>query len=403
MSLDYRPNDPAVLADPFPLYRRMRDEDPAHWSPLLKAWVLTRYEDVKHACQDPEMSSDRLRPFFAKLPSAEAGRIAELIRVLTLWMVFRDPPVHTRLRRLSSKVFHTRSMQARRPNVEGLVQWLLAGLDGRETLDFIGEFAGPLPALVIMDMLGVPRGELARLKRLSDEMALFIGSTRDSPEKYARAEAATHEMADLFRELIAARRANPRADLLTELILAEDAGDRLTEDELVATCVILLFAGHETTTHHLANGLRALLSFPAEMEKLRKEPDLAAAAVEELLRYDGPIGALVRIVSRPLERHGKMLKPGERVFLLMNAANRDERAYAAPDCVDLHRHGPAHLTFGFGAHLCLGFPLARLEGQVALPAVLRRWRSIELAQDIPGWLDSMVLRGMSAMPIRVRA
>jgi cytochrome P450 len=403
MSLDYRPNDPAVLADPFPLYRRMRDEDPAHWSPVLKAWVLTRYEDVKHACQDPEMSSDRLRPFFAKLPAAEAGRIAELIRVLTLWMVFRDPPLHTRLRRLSSKVFHTRSMQARRPNVEALVQWLLGGLDGREALDFVADFAGPLPALVIMDMLGVPRGELQRLKRLSDEMALFIGSTRDSPEKYPRAEAATHEMADLFRELIAARRAKPEADLLTELVQVEDAGDRLSEDELVATCVILLFAGHETTTHHIANGLRALLSFPGEMEKLRKDADLAPAAVEELLRYDGPIGALVRIVSRPLELHGKALKTGERVFLLMNAANRDERAYPGPDRVDLGRHGPAHLTFGFGPHLCLGFPLARLEGQVALPAVLRRWRSIELARDQVGWLDSMVLRGMSAMPIRVRA
>ncbi|MGE5639378.1 MAG: cytochrome P450 [Clostridia bacterium] len=404
-ALDYRPNDPAVLADPFPLYRQLRDEEPVHWSPRLKAWVLTRYEDVRAACEDVDgMSSDRLRPFFAKLPPAEAGRIAELIRVLTLWMVFRDPPVHTRLRRLASKVFHTRSMQARRPNVESVVGWLLDGLAGRERVDFIADFAGPLPALVIMDMLGVPRGELARLKRLSDEMALFIGSTRDSPEKYGRAEAATHEMAELFRDLIAARRAAPQADLLSELVAVEDGGERLSEDELVATCVILLFAGHETTTHHIANGLRALIAFPNQQEKLRKDPALAPAAVEELLRYDGPIGALVRIVAEPHELRGHALAKGDRVFLLMNAANRDPRAYPEPDRVDLARHGPPHLAFGFGIHLCLGFPLARLEGQVALPAVLARWRSIEVDESRPlEWIDSMVLRGMAALPLRVAA
>ncbi|MBV8031306.1 MAG: cytochrome P450 [Betaproteobacteria bacterium] len=400
---EYNPADPAVRADPFPLYRRLQDDDPAHWSPALKAWVLTRYDDVKDACLDDAMSSDRLRPFFAALPSAEAERVRELMRVLTLWMVFRDPPVHTRLRRLASKVFHARSMQARRPAVESLIQWLLAGLDGRDAFDFIADFAGPLPALVIMDMLGVPRGELERLKRLSDEMALFIGSTREAAGKYSRAEAATREMAALFRELIAARRSEPRPDLLSELVHVEEGGERLSEDELVATCVILLFAGHETTTHHLANGLLALLSFPAQMQKLREEPGLSPAAVEELLRYDGPIGALVRIVMQPHRLHGKELRSGDRVFLIMNAANRDPRAYEEPDRLDFARHGPPHLTFGFGPHLCLGFPLARLEGQLALPAVLARWRSIELADGTLEWLDSMVLRGMIRMPVRVRA
>src|SRR6195256_5651161 len=212
MSIDYRPNDPSVLADPFPLYQRMRDEDPAHWSPVLKAWVLTRYDDVKRVCLDLRMSSDRLRPFFRTLPSTEAARMAELIRILTLWMVFRAPPEHTRLRRLASRVFHVRSIHALRPNVEALTAWLLGRIGDREDFDFIAEFAGPLPALVIMDMLGAPRAELARLKRLSDEMALFIGGARDTPEKYARAEAATHEMAELFRALIQARRAVPRDD-----------------------------------------------------------------------------------------------------------------------------------------------------------------------------------------------
>ena len=403
MPLEYRPSDPAVLADPFPIYQRMRDEEPAHWSPQLKAWVLTRYDDVKRVCLDSErMSSDRLRPFFGALPSPEAARMAELIRILTLWMVFRDPPMHTRLRRLASRVFNVRSMHALRPNVEAITGWLLDRIGDKKEFDFIAEFAGPLPALVIMDMLGVPRGELARLKHLSDEMALFIGSARATPDKYARAEAGTHEMADLFRSLIKERRAARRADLLSELVHVEEEGDRLSEDELVAMCVLLLFAGHETTTHHITNGLAALLRFPAELEKLRKHPAMAPAAVEELLRYDGPIGAQVRIVQEPQACHGREFKTGDRVFLMMNAANRDERAYADPDRVDLDRSGPAHLTFGFGPHICLGFPLARLEGQIAIPAVLERWRHIEVVPGPLEWMDSMVLRGMLSFPVLVR-
>jgi cytochrome P450 len=398
----YQPNDPATLNDPFPLYARMREQDPAHWSPVLKAWVLTRYDDVKRACLDTAgMSSDRLRPFFATLASAQAERIAELMRYLTRWMVFRDPPEHTRLRRLAAKVFNVRSISALRPRIEVIAAELLDGLRGRREFDFIGEFAGPLPALVIMHMLGVPRGELSRLKHLSDEMALFIGSARDSADKYGRAEAATAEMAALFRGLIALRRRTPEQDLLSELIRVEDEGDRLTEDELVATCLLLLFAGHETTTHHIANGLCALMQFPGELQRLRDEPGLAAAAVEELLRYDGPIGAQVRVVQRPHTLHGKALQPGERVFLMMNAANRDPRAFPDPDRLDLRRNGVPHLSFGFGVHICLGFPLARLEGQIALPAVLQRWRRLEIAAQRLEWLDSMVLRGMKAMPVRV--
>ncbi len=400
----YDPNALTTESDPFPVFARLRDEDPAHWSPSLKGWVLTRYDDVKRVCLDTAgMSSDRLRPFFATLPSAEGERIAALMRYLTLWMVFKDPPEHTRLRRLAARVFNVRSVNALRPHIEAITGSLLDDLRGRREFDFIGEFAGPLPALVIMHMLGVPRTELARLKRLSDEMALFIGSARDSPDKYGRAEAATTEMAALFRDLAARRRAQPQADLLSALVQAQEGGDRLTDDELVATCVLLLFAGHETTTHHIANGVRALLQFPGELQKLRSQPRLAAPAVEELLRYDGPIGAQVRIVREPQTLHGKHLKPGERVFLLMNAANRDPRAFSEPDRLDLERNGVPHLTFGFGAHICLGFPLARLEGQIAIPALLQRWRRMEIAAPRLEWLDSMVLRGMKRLPLRVEA
>jgi len=398
--MEFRPEDPAFLADPFPVFARMRDEDPCHWSPRLKSWVLTRYDDVKRVCLGQEMSSNRLAPFFATLPAQASGRIASLVRYLSLWMVFRDPPDHTRLRRLASRVFTLKAMRAMRPNVEAIAAHLLAEIGERDAFDFIAGFAGPLPALVIMDLLGVPRSELARVKRLSDDIALFIGSSRGAAEKYAAAESATKEMAEFFRSLIVARRAAPQADVLSELVHLDDAGDRFTEDELIATCILLLFAGHETTTNHIANGLLALMRFPDEMQKLRADPSLAQRAVEELLRYDGPTTAQGRVVQVEHELHGHTLKPGDRVFLMINSANRDPRAYPDPDRVDIERDGVPHLAFGFGLHICLGFPLARLEGEVSLPAVLARFSSIEPAGE-PRWLDSLVFRGMAEFPVRV--
>ena len=402
-AIDFRPEAPAFLADPFPIYRRLRAEDPVHWSPRLKAWVLTRYDDCKAVLLDKEISSDRLRPYFATLPGAEAARIGEIIRYLTHWMVFRDPPEHSRLRRLTSKVFNLQSMNAMRPATEDLVQWLFKRIGDRADIDFIADFAGPLPALVIMAMLGVPREELAGVKRMSDDIALFIGSSRMSGDKYDIAERATHEMAAFFLDFIRDRKSNPRKDLLSELAHMEDDGDRLTEDELVATCILLLFAGHETTTNHVANGLLSLLRFPREFDLLREKPELAPRAIEELLRYDGPSGAQVRVVKVEQELRGNTLKPGDRVFLMLNAANRDPEAYDEPDRLVLGRGGVAHLTFGFGMHICLGFPLARMEGQVALPAVLRHWKKIALAvpEDRIEWLNSMVFRGMKALPLSV--
>ncbi len=402
-AIDFRPEAPEFLANPYPFYRRLREEDPVHWSPRLKAWVLTRYDDVKAVLLDREISSDRMRPFFATLPGPEAARIGDIIRYLSTWMVFRDPPEHSRLRRLTGKVFHVQSMHAMRPTVEELVAWLLEHIGERENVDFIADFAGPLPALVIMAMLGVPREELALVKRLSDDMALFIGSSRMSPDKYDIAERATKEMAAFFAALIRDRRKKPKNDLLSQLVHLEDGDDRLSQDELVATCILLLFAGHETTTNHVANGLLALLKFPDQMVALRADPGLAARAVEELLRYDGPSGVQARVVRVAQELRGRTLAPGDRMFVVLSAANRDPAAYAAPERLDLQRNGVSHLSFGFGMHICLGFPLARLEGQIALPAVLARWPSIELA--VPEakleWLNSMVFRGMTSLPLNV--
>ena len=401
-AIDWHPEAPATLANPYPVFARMRDEDPCHWSPRLSSWVLTRYSDIKSMCLDKDgVSSDRLRPFFASLPSAEASRIAEITRYLSLWMVFKDPPEHTRLRRLTGKVFSTRAMQAMRPKVEQIAERLLDDIGERDQFDLLADYASPLPCLVIMAMLGVPAEDMAEVKRLSDEIALFIGSSRTSAEKYDTAEAATREMALFFQGLIADRRRTPRNDALSELALLRDGDDAFTEDELVATCILMLFAGHETTTNHIANGMLALMRFPDQMQRLRADAGLASAAVEELLRYDGPSGAQVRIIKHAQQLHGKTLEPGQRVFMMLNAANRDPLAYADPDRLDLGRDGVPHLAFGFGGHICLGFPLARTEGAVALPALLGRYSQLEPMAE-PEWINSLVFRGMKALPVAVR-
>jgi cytochrome P450 len=404
--IDYRPDAPRNLANPFPILARMREQDPCHWSPRLKSWVITRYDDVKRACFHADIySSNRLQPFFAAMPSEESIKIGSLMRFLTQWMVFQDEPNHARLRKLTSKVFNQRSMQAMRPQIEAITQHLLQAMDdhidkpGAE-LDFISAFAGPLPCLVIMAMLGVPKEDLDKVKKLSDDLALFIGSSREEGAKYESAEVATFEMAAYFRAQIKDRRINPRKDLLSDLILVQDMGERLNTDELIATCILLLFAGHETTTNHLANSLLALMQFPDQLEKLRSNPALAPKAIEELLRYDGPSSAQVRIVTVAHELHGNALNEGDRVFMMLNAANRDPQTFRDPNRLDIDRKGPPHLAFGFGIHLCLGFPLARMEGQIAIPAVLKKFKNIELASE-PEWLNSLVFRGMKQLPISV--
>jgi len=399
-SIDWRPEDPAILANPYPIFSRMRDEDPCYWSDRLRSWVITRYDDVKAMCLDKErLSSGRLRPFFQSLPGSEASRISEIIRYLSLWMVFKDPPEHTRLRKLTAKVFSARAMQAMRPQVETIADQLLDALGERDEFDLIADYAGPLPCLVIMAMLGVPVQALAQLKRLSDEIALFIGSSRMSSDKYDTAEQATQEMAAFFKALIGERRAHPKTDAISELVHLLDGEDRFSDDELVASCILMLFAGHETTTNLIANGVYALIHFPDAYQALRNDPTLAQNAVEELLRYDGPSGSQVRVVCRSFALHGKELQAGQRVFMMLNAANRDPRAYPDPDRLDLSRDGAAHLAFGYGSHICLGFPLARLEGMVAIPALLNRFRSLELLKE-PPWINSLVFRGMQQCLLR---
>ncbi len=399
----FDPDDVAIRRDPFPLFARLRSEDPVHWSPILKSWVLTRYEDCRLALTSPSLSAERVRAFLARRDGDPAD-LAALRAQMDRWMVFRDPPDHTRLRGLANRAFTPQAVLARGPAIATLVDELLAPLADRRRFDLIADFAEPLPAYVIMDMLGVPRADLRSVRRWSDELALFVGAARGAGGgRYDRAEEGAHRLAEFFRALVAERRARPQDDLTTALIRASDAGETLDEEEIVATAVLLLFAGHETTTHLIGNGMLHMLGIGTPWRHLVEAPVAAETAVEECLRYEGPIGAIGRVVAAPIEIGGRRLAEGERVFALLNAGNRDPDAFPAADHFDLGRNPNRHLTFGFGIHFCLGAPLARLEGKIALQQLARRFPGLELDdQDEPDWVDSLVLRGLRRLPVRNR-
>lgn len=399
MTFTFDPKAVARAENPFPVFARLREEDPVHWNATLKGWVLTRYDDVRRALRAPEYSSDRLRPFFDNLPPEEKKKLADLGGLIPLWLVFRNPPDHTRLRSIMNPAFVPGAMARMREGITVLVDELIDRFADRGTVEFIREFALALPGNVICDLLGLPRSDLARLKSWSDELQLFIGGSKVTAGKYERAERGTHEMAQYFREVIRERRRQPGSDLVSTLIAARDEKGGLTEDELVATCILMLFGGHETTSNLLGNGMLSFLRHPGELAKLRAEPALAASAIEECLRYDGPGGYVVRVVAEDHELGGKTLLKGQRVFAMVPAANRDPARFPDPDRFDIRRSDNPHLTFGQGPHFCLGAPLARAEALAALPRVFERLENVKIAVDQLEWRDATIMRGVETLPL----
>jgi cytochrome P450 len=395
----YDPRRPEVVADPYPAWERLREEDPVHWSESLGGWVLTRYADVRAALADARLSADRITPFLSRRGPTATEAVEALLRRLGLWVVFTDPPIHTRLRGVLGRAFTGRAIELRRSRVEGIVGWLLDRAAAAGEFDVIRDFAYPLPVAVIGDLLGIPPEDHERLKAWSDELAIFVGSALTTPDKNERAARGVAELHEYFEHVVARRRAVPADDLVTALLAAEQQDDGLSQAELVASCVLLLFAGHETTTNLIGNSVLALLRNPAAARTWREDPALTASAVEELLRFDGPTAAMVRVAREDLPIDGRVVHRGDRLFLMINAANRDPRQFQEPDRLDLRRADNRHLAFGHGIHFCLGAPLARLEGQVALPALLARFSGLSPRGEGPEWLDSLVFRGMRSLPV----
>jgi cytochrome P450 len=391
--LRFNPMDPAFVADPYPTYRRLRAEDPVHQSPL-GFWVLTRYEDVVAALRDPRLAKEAIPAFVAArfgLPVAGPG----------LSMLDRDPPDHTRLRGLVSKAFTPRVVDVLRPHIQQIVDGLLDRVENQGGMDLVEDFAYPLPVTVICEMLGVPVEDRERFKIWGLDIARGLDAIWLPPDSDVakRSLAARHELADYFRHLIARRRAQPRADMLSGLIAAEEAGDKLNEEDLLATCILLLVAGHETTVNLIGNGMLALLRHPGQLHRLQEDPGLMVTAVEELLRYDGPVQRTARIPSEDVTIGGLLIPKGELVMPFIGAADRDPAQFRDPERLDITRTDNRHIAFGWGIHFCLGAPLARIEGQIAIGTIVRRLPNLRLATEAPAFRQSLTLRGLSTLPV----
>ncbi len=390
----FNPMDPTFVADPYPTYRQLRTEDPVHHSPM-GFWVLTRYEDVVAALRDPRLAKEAIAAFVA-------ARFGALVPITGLSMLDRDPPDHTRLRSLVSKAFTPRVVEGLRPRVQQIVDGLIARALEKGSMDLIEEFAYPIPVNVICEMLGVPVEDHERFKGWSLDIARGLDSILLPPDSEVpkRSVASRTALAEYFRELIAKRRVSPRADLLSALIAAEEAGDKLSENELLATCILLLIAGHETTVNLIGNGTLALLRHPDQLHRLRENPALIGTAVEELLRFDGPVQRTARIPSEDVVIDGRTIAKGEMVMPFIGAADRDPAQFPDPDRLDIGRSDNRHIAFGWGIHFCLGAPLARVEGQIAINTLVQRLPKLALATDTPQFRESLTLRGLTSLPVQ---
>jgi unspecific monooxygenase len=393
--LGFDPGDPAFRADPYAHYRRLAAGGRRLHRTDVGLRVTTSYGLCEQVLRDPRFGH---RP--------EGGGLWRESRARNRSFLTMDPPDHTRLRRLVSKAFTPRLVERLRPRVEALVDELLDGVSG--DVDLIATLAYPLPVIVISEMLGVPAQDRDLFKGWSDSLARGLDPDFLLPDdEIEQREKAREEFAAYFRDLAAQRRVRPREDLLSALVGVSDGGDALSEEELLATCVLLLVAGHETTVNLIGNGALALLRDPAQLELFRRRPENVQAAVEELLRYDPPVQLTLRAALEDVDLDGTFVERGKLVLLLTGAANRDPAVFEDPDRLDLTRYSdgretPRHLSFGHGIHFCLGAPLARLEGQVALKKLFERDVALAGAGDLV-YRDNLVLRGLRDLPVTIRA
>ena len=392
--------DPAVLADPYPLYQQLRSADPVHWDPFLHAWVVTRYADVVTVLL--RFSANRT-PTPQQLEAIGLASLSPVAQVMVRQMLFLDAPAHTRIRSLSAQAFTPRRVAVLAEHIRDIAERLLDAVGPAGRMELIGDFAAPLPAIVTAEMLGLPTADHEKLKVWSADFAEVLGNFQHNPERAARTLQATEAMTSYFREAIREQRAHPRDGLVSDLLAAEVAGDRLTEDEVIANSIITMVGGQETTTNLIGNGLLTLLRNPEQLARLRAEPSLMPAAVEELLRYESPSQHTARLAPDDVELGGRAIKKRQAVIAVMGAANRDPERFPEPDRLDLGRQDNRHLAFGWGAHFCFGAPLARIEGQIAFEALLRRFSRLVADPAPVVWRQNLGLRGLEALPLSVSA
>ena len=396
-------NDPAVLADPHPLLRRLREEDPVHWCEPIHGWVVTRYDDVCAAFRNPALSSRRTEALVAsQLPPDRLDVAREFTRVISGMMLMKDGADHHRLRVLGNRGLPPSVLAALRPGIERVAEELLDRVAGRGGMDLVADLAAPLPATMIADLFGIPREDRARFQRWSDDMARFFGGTARDPERDARlANDGAVAMEAYFRDLMASRRGRPGNDLMTLFLAGQEAG-KLTSDEVAQQCIVLLVGGHVTTIDQLSNLVHALLEHPDQWRLLLEDPGLVKQAVEESLRYEPAVPVVHRLATEDVEIGGRTVRRGQLVYLSMQAANRDPSRFPEPDRFDITRTDNPHLAFAGGPHVCLGAGLARAELAVGLSALLRRFPGLRLDPTAPAVrrCESMMFRGFASLPVR---
>jgi cytochrome P450 len=389
--------DPTFRADPHPVLARLRRDEPAHYDGVINRWVLTRHDDVERVLRDRTMSLDPHKAnegTYMRLFLPPPGQAAN--------MLFSDPPDHTRLRALVNKAFTPRAVERLAPRIRRIIDELLDPVAEGESFDLIEALAGPLPVIVIAEMLGIDSADRDDFKRWS-ELDVRTFNPFLSDEERAAVSSALGERDAYLRRVLARRRAQPRDDLLSALIAAEEAGDRLDDDEIVTMCELLLVAGNVTTTDLIGNGVWILLRHPTELSKLRAEPSLIDNAVEEILRFESPVVQSVRIPTSDVAIRGCPMRRGESVVVFLAAANRDPDVYPEPDRFDVTRRDVHHQSFGGGVHFCLGAPLARLEARLAIGALLERFPHLRLADEAPVWRALPVFRGLANLRVLIAA
>jgi cytochrome P450 len=389
--------DPEVLANPYPLYQRLRIEDPIHWDPFLHVWIVTRYADVVHVLHH---FSARRTPTPEQLSAMGLAALNPIAQVMVRQMLFLDPPDHTRLRALASAAFTPRRVERLRSHIQEIMHGLLDALISRGQTDLIADFASPAPAIVTAEMLGVPVEDHEQLKDWSADFAEMLGNFQHNPDRFPRVLRSVEEMCSYFRSAMQEQRLHPRDGLVSAMMEAEVDGARLTEDEIIANLIVTMVGGQETTTNLIGNGLLTLLRNPAEMERLRADSSLIPSAVEELLRYESPSQHTARLAPAGVEMGGRKIRERQAVIAVMGAANRDPERFPEPDRLDIARQDNRHLAFGWAAHFCFGAALARLEGQIAFETILRRLPNLTLDPTTPlEWRENLGLRGLKALPL----
>jgi hypothetical protein len=388
--------DPEVLANPYPLYHQLRSEDPVHWDPFLHAWVVTRYADVITVFQ--RFSANRT-PTPEQLEAMGLGALRPLAQLMVRQMLFLDPPIHGRVRGLASKAFTPRRVEVLRGHIQDITSHLLDAIQGQGHMDVIADLGRPLPAIVTAELLGLPTSDWMQLTAWSTDFAQVLGNFQHNPDRIPQILRTVDEMTAYFHAAVQRHRTEPGEGLISALVEAEQDGDRLSDEEIVANVIITMVGGQETTTNLIGNGILSLLRHPDQLERLRADFSLIPSAVEELLRYESPSQHTARLAPEDGELGGKLIRERQAVIAVMGAANRDPERFPDPDRLDLGRQDNRHVAFAWASHFCFGAPLARIEGQVAFEAMLRRMPNLRVEAGQLKWRDNLGLRGLTALPV----